>query len=164
LKASEVAGIAAMRAGFSVKKTDVHGMAQRGGSVESHLIFGKKVFSPLIIPGEADFIISFCKEESIRMKRFLKKEGIDFYPYIDDIKKNPYASFSNFYLLGILSVFLPISNEYWIAALQSISLRSDENATLFSRGIERGKQIGSTTNPFAYVRYSEDSRIEAVSV
>jgi len=59
LKASEICGWAAMYAGYHVKKSEVHGMAQRGGSVESHLRFGKKVYSPLIPAGSADFLVCF---------------------------------------------------------------------------------------------------------
>ena len=70
LKASEVCGVAAVNAGFKVKKSEVHGMAQRGGSVESHLRIGKEVYSPLIIPGQADFLVSFHEDESKRMNHF----------------------------------------------------------------------------------------------
>ena len=56
LKAAEVCGWAAMFAGLHAKKSEVHGMAQRGGSVESHLRFGKKVFSPLIPKGRVDVL------------------------------------------------------------------------------------------------------------
>ena len=68
LKAAEVLGVAAMLQGYKVKKSEVHGMAQRGGSVESHLIFGPAVYSPLIIPGQADFLVCFMKA---REKGFL---------------------------------------------------------------------------------------------
>ena len=53
LKAAEICGWAAMFAGYHVKKSEVHGMAQRGGSVESHVRFGKKVFSPIVSAGRS---------------------------------------------------------------------------------------------------------------
>jgi len=57
--AGNILGLAAMKQGFDVKKTDTLGMAQRGGSVVSHLRYGEKVFSPSIKKGDADVIIAF---------------------------------------------------------------------------------------------------------
>jgi Pyruvate/2-oxoacid:ferredoxin oxidoreductase gamma subunit len=64
LKASEVCGVAAMLSGYHVRKSEVHGMAQRGGSVESHLRFGRSVESPLIKPGQADFLPDMILDEA----------------------------------------------------------------------------------------------------
>jgi indolepyruvate ferredoxin oxidoreductase beta subunit len=66
LLASEVLAETAALAGLAVKKSEVHGMAQRGGSVVSHLRFGPEVFSPLIPAGEADFLVSFEELEALR--------------------------------------------------------------------------------------------------
>lgn len=66
LLASEVISAACMKSGFDVKQSEVHGMAQRGGSVISHIRFGEKVYSPLIEPGDADFVISFEMLEALR--------------------------------------------------------------------------------------------------
>jgi indolepyruvate ferredoxin oxidoreductase beta subunit len=65
----------AMRAGLDVKKSEVHGMAQRGGSVVSQLRFGEKVYSPLIEETFADFIIAFEKLEALRYIHFLTEKG-----------------------------------------------------------------------------------------
>lgn len=73
--ASEIFGHAAYLAGFDVKKSDVHGMAQRGGSVSSHLRFGQKVFSPLIPDGEVDFLFSTELLEGMRYTNQLRKNG-----------------------------------------------------------------------------------------
>ena len=67
---------AALSSGYDVKKTDTLGMAQRGGSVVSHVRFGQKVFSPLISPGEADAIIALEKLEAARFNHFLKPGGL----------------------------------------------------------------------------------------
>ena len=83
LTAAEILGRAALLQGFHVKKSEVHGMAQRGGSVESHLRFGKRVFSPLIPKGRADFLVSFYKEEGLRLKDALSPSGVDLTEYID---------------------------------------------------------------------------------
>lgn len=62
-------------AGYDVKKSEVHGMAQRGGDVTTHFRFGKKVYSPLIKYGEVDFLISFELLEGLRYINWVKKKG-----------------------------------------------------------------------------------------
>ncbi len=64
--ASEIVSEAMMRAGYDVKKSEVHGMAQRGGSVTTHVRFGEKVYSPLIKDGEVDILFSFELLETVR--------------------------------------------------------------------------------------------------
>jgi len=72
LLASEVTAFALLAAGFDVKKSEVHGMAQRGGSVVAHLRYGEqRVYSPLIEPGEGDVEVAFEMLESIRYLPFL---------------------------------------------------------------------------------------------
>lgn len=73
--ASRVLAKIALESGYEVKVSEVHGMAQRGGSVVTHLRFGKHVYSPLISQGEADFIIGFEKLEAMRCLLFLKPDG-----------------------------------------------------------------------------------------
>jgi indolepyruvate ferredoxin oxidoreductase, beta subunit len=76
LLAGEVLSEAALRAGYDVKKSEVHGMAQRGGSVVSHVRYGEKIYSPLIKEGTADFIFSFERMETLRYLSMLKSDGI----------------------------------------------------------------------------------------
>jgi indolepyruvate ferredoxin oxidoreductase beta subunit len=75
LLASEVLCDAFLLSGYDVKKSEVHGMAQRGGSVTTHLRFGPKVFSPLIEPGKADLLIAFEKVEALRFAHYLRPGG-----------------------------------------------------------------------------------------
>jgi len=75
LLASEVLCDAFLLSGFDVKKSEVHGMAQRGGSVTTHLRFGQKVFSPLIEPGKADLLVAFEKIEALRFAHYLRPGG-----------------------------------------------------------------------------------------
>jgi len=76
LKFSNLVCEVAMRAGLDVKKSEIHGMAQRGGSVTTHLRYGEKVYSPLIPEGKADFIIAMEHLESLRHIAFLdRKKG-----------------------------------------------------------------------------------------
>ena len=62
-------------AGYDVKKSEIHGMAQRGGSVTSQVRFGKEVASPIIQEGTADILVSFDKLEAIRNVGILAKTG-----------------------------------------------------------------------------------------
>ncbi|MBA3002620.1 MAG: indolepyruvate oxidoreductase subunit beta [Desulfurivibrio sp.] len=77
LLASELTAHALLAAGFDAKKSEVHGMAQRGGSVEAHLRFGKtRVYSPLIEPGTVDIMLAFEMMEAVRYLPFLNKKSI----------------------------------------------------------------------------------------
>jgi len=73
--ASEIVSEAMMRAGFDVKKSEVHGMVQRGGSVTSHVRFGAKVYSPLIKDGEVDILFSFELLETMRYLNTLRENA-----------------------------------------------------------------------------------------
>ena len=75
LMASEVISEAAVQAGYDVKKSEVHGMAQRGGSVNSHVRFGEKVYSTLVMKGDCDLLLAFEKLEALRMASFVKEDG-----------------------------------------------------------------------------------------
>ena len=75
LLASNVISRAAMLSGSDVKKSEVHGMAQRGGSVVSQVRIGEKVYSPIIADGETDFLISFELLESLRYADTLVQGG-----------------------------------------------------------------------------------------
>ncbi|MBI4595897.1 MAG: indolepyruvate oxidoreductase subunit beta [Candidatus Tectomicrobia bacterium] len=75
LLASEILAEACLLSSFDVKKSEVHGMAQRGGIVSSHVRYGRKVFSPLIKKGEADFILAFEELEALRWVDFLRANG-----------------------------------------------------------------------------------------
>ncbi|MCX8069911.1 MAG: indolepyruvate oxidoreductase subunit beta [Thermodesulfovibrionales bacterium] len=73
--ASKILAKVAFDAGYMVKESELHGMAQRGGSVVSHVRFGKEVYSPLIPMGQADILVSLEELEGLRYINFLKKDG-----------------------------------------------------------------------------------------
>ncbi len=75
LLASRVLGNVALKIGSDVKVSEIHGMSQRGGSVVTYVKFGKKVYSPLIEPGEADLILAFERLEALRWIDYLKTDG-----------------------------------------------------------------------------------------
>ena len=76
LLASNLLSEAAMEAGYDVKKSEIHGMSQRGGDVISTVRFGEKVYSPIVGLGEADVILAFERLEAMRNLPYLKKEGM----------------------------------------------------------------------------------------
>ena len=75
LLASKLLGRILLDAGYDVKVSEVHGMSQRGGSVVTYVRFGKKVYSPIVDKGEADFIVSFEQLEAARYAEYLKPDG-----------------------------------------------------------------------------------------
>jgi len=89
--ASDVLGLVAARHGYDVKKNEIHGMAQRGGSVSSHVRFGKFVSSPIIKMGEADVLLSFEQIETLRYFPFLSEKGK---VIVNDLKILPPAVFT----------------------------------------------------------------------
>jgi indolepyruvate ferredoxin oxidoreductase beta subunit len=76
LLTSRIIGKCAMEMGYDVKISEVHGMAQRGGSVVTFVRFGEKVSEPVVEEGQADVIISFERLEAKRYAHFLKKDGV----------------------------------------------------------------------------------------
>ena len=84
--ASKILTEGLLMSGYDVKMSEVHGMAQRGGSVTTQVRFGEKVYSPLIEKGKVDVIVSFEKSEAARYLPFLKKDG---YVVINDYEIHP---------------------------------------------------------------------------
>ena len=76
LLTSRIIGKTALNAGFDVKLSEVHGMAQRGGSVVTFVRFGEKVYEPVVEEGCVDILISFERLEAKRYAHFLKPDGI----------------------------------------------------------------------------------------
>ncbi len=74
--ASDLLAELGLKLGYDVKKAEVHGMSQRGGSVISHLRWGQQVFSPIIPRGEADVLVAFEKMEAVRFLDLVKPDGL----------------------------------------------------------------------------------------
>jgi indolepyruvate ferredoxin oxidoreductase beta subunit len=86
--ASDLMADTFLAAGYDVKKSEVHGMAQRGGAVSSHVRYGKKVYSPIIKMGEADYLFMTEKMETLRWLAYGSPSTIII---VDDITINPPA-------------------------------------------------------------------------
>lgn len=86
LLTSRILGRLATRAGYDVKLSEVHGMAQRGGSVVTFVRFGGKVAEPIVEEGQADVLIAFERLEALRYLHFLKKDGV---VVVNDLRIDP---------------------------------------------------------------------------
>ena len=76
LLTSRILGRLATRAGYDLKLSEVHGMAQRGGSVVTFVRYGETVAEPIVEEGQADVLIAFERLEALRYLHFLKKDGV----------------------------------------------------------------------------------------
>lgn len=76
LLTSRILGGITVDAGYDVKLSEVHGMAQRGGSVVTFVRYGEKVAEPIVEEGQADLLIAFERLEALRYAHFLKKDGV----------------------------------------------------------------------------------------
>ena len=74
--ATKIVAQCAFTLGYMVKESEIHGMAQRGGSVTSHVRFGEEVYSPLIPKGKADYLVALEELEGLRSVDYLKPAGI----------------------------------------------------------------------------------------
>lgn len=86
LLTSRIIGKTALLNGYDVKLSEVHGMAQRGGSVVTYVRYGEKVNEPVVEEGSVDILISFERLEALRYSHFLKKDGII---VVNDCKIDP---------------------------------------------------------------------------
>lgn len=118
LKASDIVAEAAFEAGFDVKKSEVHGMSQRGGSVTSEVRYGSDVASPMIPAGETDYLV-VLEDTQIDVNRHnLRPGGRLIALNAVDASKLSNPKTINIALLGVLSTGLEIPEACWIAALR----------------------------------------------
>lgn len=119
LKASDVLSDALLRAGHDVKKSEVHGMAQRGGSVQSDVRFGERVYSPMVMPGEAHYLVVFATDQVEAHRHLLRPDGVLITPELIEAEALPSRRSLNVALIGALSATLLLDDACWMAALRS---------------------------------------------
>ncbi len=122
---SDILAKVAANNGFDVKKNEIHGMAQRGGSVSSHVRFGPKVNSPIIKLGEADILISFEEMETVRYFPLLSKDGK---VIINDLRILPPAVFTG-------------QQEYPSGIIDAV--KKTIPSTVVIKGSEKAEEIGN---------------------
>ncbi|SFM33339.1 indolepyruvate ferredoxin oxidoreductase beta subunit [Ectothiorhodospira mobilis] len=145
--ASDLLSTAAFSTGLQVKKSEVHGMSQRGGSVTSDVRFGEQVFSPMVPDGEADFLLVFEPSQVEINRHWLRPGGMLITP--DDIPEGSLRNRKslNVALLGALSVQLDFDEATW---MQAIRTRLPEkihaiNEQAFAIGRGAGERLGRKT-------------------
>jgi indolepyruvate ferredoxin oxidoreductase beta subunit len=118
LTCSDIVADVAYAAGLDVKKSELHGMSQRGGSVSSDVRYGPQVFSPMVPRGEADFLVVIAADQVPVNAAVLRTEGKIIEPaHVDESKLRNKKSL-NVALLGVLSKYLPFSEDEWLAAIR----------------------------------------------
>ena len=120
LKASDILAHAVFHAGHDVKKSEVHGMSQRGGSVSSDVRFGREVFSPMVPTGEADYLVVVAPDQVEVNRHQLRPGGVLIAPDAVDAKLLPNRKALNVALLGALSRHLEIDEKHWRDAIRAV--------------------------------------------
>jgi indolepyruvate ferredoxin oxidoreductase beta subunit len=116
LTATDIIAEVALRAGFDVKKSEIKGMSQRGGSVTCDVRFGAQVHSPMVPAGEADFLLALEATQVEPNRHRLRAGGLTIDPSAIDPEQLPQKKMLNVALLGALSVHLPLAEQEWLEA------------------------------------------------
>ncbi len=119
LKATDILADVALRAGYDVKKSEIKGMSQRGGSVTGDVRFGSEVFSPMVPDGEADFLLVLEPTQVDPHRHFLRPNGLLIMPDAVEAGRLPHKKALNVALLGALSAHLPMAEDLWLDSLHS---------------------------------------------
>lgn len=136
IKCSDVAVQALFKGGFDVKKSEIHGMSQRGGSVASDIRFGRKVWSPMVPAGEADYLVVLSPEQVPNNVHVLKESGVLLVAYEERVAALRNKKAANIALLGALSNYLPLSDELWLESIAELfpPQLKEQNAEAFAAG------------------------------
>ena len=119
IKSSDMVATAAFLAGHDVKKAEVHGMSQRGGSVSSDIRFGPRVLSPMVPAGEADYLVLLDDTQLDSSLYRLRQGGTVLRAGAVDLASLPTAKALNVAMLGMLSAHLEIREETWLEAIKT---------------------------------------------
>lgn len=119
LRGTDILADAALRAGHDVKKSEIKGMSQRGGSVTGDVRFGERVFSPMVPAGEADFLLVLEASQAEPNRHMLRPDGELITPAALEGVALPHKRTLNVALLGALSARLKIAETIWLDALRA---------------------------------------------
>ena len=119
IKASDILADAALRAGLDVKKSELHGMSQRGGSVTSDVRFGTRVLSPMVPRGEADYLVVMAESEVEVARPLLREGGVLLAPDLIPDAELPNKRSLNVALLGALSLHLDLPTDALLSAVKA---------------------------------------------
>jgi indolepyruvate ferredoxin oxidoreductase beta subunit len=119
IKASDIFADVVFRLGYDVKKAEVHGMSQRGGSLSSDVRWGASIDSPMISDGECDLLVVMEATQVVVAQGCLKQGGILLQPSDIEVDKLPSVKALNVAMLGRMSTLLDFPEDVWQAALQT---------------------------------------------
>ena len=141
LTASDIVADAAFRAGLDVKKSEIHGMSQRGGSVTSDVRIGSHVLSPMVPAGEADYLVVVSPDQAAPNHWRLRSSGTLLTADMIDAESLPNKRSINVALLGLLSSHLDIDEKHWLGAMhEALPERLHEvNDIAFRAGKDAGR-------------------------
>ena len=117
--ASDILADAVFLAGYDVKKAEIHGMSQRGGSVTSDMRFGQCVLSPMVPVAEADYLVVLEQTQFAPNRYRLRLGGVLIMPELIDPADLPNRRSLNVAILGALSAYLDINEPTWLTALRA---------------------------------------------
>jgi indolepyruvate ferredoxin oxidoreductase, beta subunit len=142
LKGTDILADVALRAGYDVKKSEIKGMSQRGGSVTGDVRFGERVFSPMVSAGEADFLLVLEPTQVDPNRHLLRLGGVLITPDAVKPEQLPHKRTLNVALLGALSAHLPMAEAVWLDALRGgfdeTFFEGNKQAFLAGRAARRG--------------------------
>ena len=118
LRGTDILAAVALRAGFDVKKSEIKGMSQRGGSVTGDVRFGERVFSPMVPVGEADYLLVLEPTQVAPNRHLLRPGGVLITTEAVNADSLPHKRTLNVALLGALSAHLPMPEEQWLDSLR----------------------------------------------
>ncbi len=146
LKGSDILADVALRAGYDVKKSEIKGMSQRGGSVTGDVRFGKEVFSPMVPAGEADYLLVLEPTQVEPQRYMLRPGGVLITPDAVPVDQLPSRKTLNVALLGALSAHLPMTEQLWLDSLRSgfaeTFFEGNRKAFLIGRNGQKSKVQG----------------------
>ncbi len=114
LKITDILAEVLFDAGFDVKKSEVHGMSQRGGSVSSEVRFGKKVYSPMVPEGESDYLVILEPTQLDVNLGKLKPGGVLIKPEDAPLAELTNPKAANILMLGMLSKCFDLPEALWL--------------------------------------------------
>lgn len=138
IRASDILAEVAFRAGLDVKKSELHGMSQRGGSVSSDVRFGLQVFSPMIPLGEVDYLVIVSPDQVDNNVYALRPGGVLIRPEQIDPHALPNSKSLNVALLGALSAHLPLPEPLWLEVIRASF--APEHAAANAQAFAAGRQ------------------------
>jgi len=143
ISCANILGTALFKNGYDVKKSEVHGMSQRGGSLCSDVRFGERVFSPMIPIGEVDYHIALADEWKHLHEHEMRATGKVLSASILDVSELPTKKALNVAMVGVMSHFLDIAESAWVSCLTEIFAEKlhEGNEIAFQYGRSRAQQL-----------------------